>query len=62
MSSNGLILVRATINLPGDPYPLEVGDIVWVNPDDPSVKPLLIGGDAGPYLQPVDESWEADPV
>lgn len=57
---DGQILVRATIRIAGNPYPIEPGDIVCVDPDDPSVTTLLIGGDGGPYLQPVDDSWSPD--
>lgn len=57
---SGQILVRATINLAGDPWPLYVGDVVCVNPDDPHIRPLLIGGGGGPYLVPVDDSEFAE--
>jgi hypothetical protein len=52
-----LILVRVTVKLQG----IGVGDVVWVNPDDPYIRELLIGGDAGPYLVPADEGLTANP-
>lgn len=57
---DGQILARATIRLNGDPYPVEPGDIVCVDPDDPQMKTLLTGGPGGGYLVAVDDSWQPD--
>jgi hypothetical protein len=51
VTAPNLILVRATVKLQG----IAPGDRVWVNPDDPYIRELLIGGNGGPYLVPVDE-------
>lgn len=50
MSHDGLIYVRVTISMQG----VSPGDHVWVNPDDPKIRELLVGGNAGPYLVPAD--------
>jgi hypothetical protein len=47
----GLIYVRVTVKMQG----VAPGDHVWVNPDDPKIRELLIGGQGGPYLVPADE-------
>jgi hypothetical protein len=47
----GLVYCRVTVKMQG----VHVGQHVWVNPDDPHIRELLIGGDGGPYLVPADE-------
>jgi hypothetical protein len=53
---DGLIYVRVTVKMQG----VAPGDRVWVDPTDPKIRELLIGGDAGPYLVPADEPATAD--
>lgn len=47
-----LIYVRVTVKMQG----VSPGDHVWVDPDNPKIRDLLIGGPGGPYLVAADES------
>lgn len=59
---DGQILVRATIHLNGDPWPIEPGDMFCVDPTLPRIRKLLEGGDAGGYLVAVDDTWTPEPL